>query len=356
MERTGRDKEHVIRLHHAIFGVDRASLDDGEDIPLHALAADVRSVCRAAGHFVDLVDEDNPILLRAAQGLVGHGIHVDELAFFLGHQHAARIADLHAAHLRLFGQHVAHHRADVHARAVDLHILGRVLHLDLNFIILQLAAHELSAQLLAAPGNALALVFRQFRRAGLVAQQHVDGVDGLAVRMQDDVHNPVLGQHGCAGLDLLAGLFLADAHAGLHQIADDALHIPPDVAHLGKLGGLHLDKGSVHQARKPARDFGLAHARGADHQDILGDNLIADLLRQLRAAVAVAQRHGHGALGVVLADDIAVELAHDLLGRQLHIRVTSSMSDMQGIASIASRKSPAGKKEACRPQASSTIT
>ena len=320
MERARRDKEHVIRLDHAVFGVHRAALDDRQDVALNALAAHIRAVGGAPGHLVDLVDEDDAVLLGAAQGFLRHRVHVDQLILFLGDQQTACIGDLHAAHLGLFGHHVAHHRADVHARAVDLHVLRRVLHLDLDLHVLQLAALKLGAQLVRLLGDALLLLGGQLRLLGFVAQQHVNRVDRLAVRVQNQVDDALLGEHGRAHLDLLAGLLLADPHAGLDQIADDALHVAADIADLGEFRRLDLDKRRVHQLGQTAGDFGLAHARRADHQDVFGHDFIPDFLRKLRAAIAVAQGDGDGALGLVLTDDIAIQLANNLFRRQFHIR------------------------------------
>jgi hypothetical protein len=60
------------------------------------------------------------------------------------------------------------------------------------------------------------------------------------------------------------------------------------------------------------RNLGLADAGRADHQDVLGVDFIAQLGRQLLAAPAVAKRHRDGALGLLLADDEAVEFRDDL--------------------------------------------
>ena len=103
-----------------------------------------------------------------------------------------------------------------------------------------------------------------------------------------------------------------------HQIADDGVDIFTDVADLGELGGLDLDEGRIGQLGQAARDLGLAHAGRADHQDVLRRDLAAHLFFDLLAPPAVAQRDGHGALGIVLADDVAVEFRHDLLGRHAH--------------------------------------
>jgi hypothetical protein len=54
-----------------------------------------------------------------------------------------------------------------------------------------------------------------------------------------------------------------------------------------------------------------------DHDDVLGHDVVGDVGRQLLPALAVAQRNGHGALGVLLADDVLVQLGDNLARRQL---------------------------------------
>ena len=90
----------------------------------------------------------------------------------------------------------------------------------------------------------------------------------------------------------------------------------PDVADLGVLRRLDLDEGRLRELGQPPRDLRLPHAGGADHDDVLRRDLVAQLGRQLLAAPAVAQRDGHRALGAVLPDDVAVELGDDLRGRE----------------------------------------
>ena len=203
---------------------------------------------------------------------------------------------------------------------VDFHVLGRILDLDFDLEILQLAAHQLTAQLIRLLGDALLFLRGQFRLLGFVAQQHVNGVDRLAVRMQDEVDDAVLGKHGSACLDLLARFLLADADAGFNQIADDALHIASDIADLSELRRLNLDERRIHQLRQTACDFRLAHAGRSHHQDVLGHNLLANLLGKLCAAITVAQGDRDRTLGVVLTDDIAIQFANDLFRRKFHIR------------------------------------
>src|SRR5690606_17893206 len=76
----------------------------------------------------------------------------------------------------------------------------------------------------------------------------------------------------------------------------------------------HLDERGLGEPRQPARNLGLADAGRPDHQDVLGADLAAQLGRQLLAAPAIAQRHGDGTLGILLAHDVAVEFADDLAG------------------------------------------
>ena len=54
------------------------------------------------------------------------------------------------------------------------------------------------------------------------------------------------------------------------------------------------------------RNLGLAHAGGADHQDVLRRDFAAQFFVDLLAPPTVAQRDGDGALGVRLTDDVAV--------------------------------------------------
>jgi hypothetical protein len=62
-----------------------------------------------------------------------------------------------------------------------------------------------------------------------------------------------------------------------------------------------------------ARDFRLAHPGGADHEDVLGGDFVAQRFFHLLAAPAVAQGDGDGTLGLGLPDDVTIELGDDLL-------------------------------------------
>ena len=88
-----------------------------------------------------------------------------------------------------------------------------------------------------------------------------------------------------------------------------------------------LRNGALRELGQPPGDLGLADAGRADHQDVLGQHLLAQAVRQLLAPPAVAQRDGHGALGVVLADDVAVELGDDLAGEKSNCSCHSKLLD-----------------------------
>ena len=103
----------------------------------------------------------------------------------------------------------------------------------------------------------------------------------------------------------------------LDQVAHDLLDVAADVADLGELGRLDLEERRAGEPRQPARDFGLADAGRADHQDVLRQHLLAQLVVELEPPPAVAQRDRDRALGVVLADDEAVELGDDFAGGEV---------------------------------------
>ncbi len=205
--------------------------------------------------------------------------------------------------------------------------MGRdFLHFDFDQAMLQLAGSELRDHLAALFAQLRLLLGGQLGRTRLVAQQHVDRIGRLfRRRLYDQIGQTHLG--ALAGLDVNARLMdlLGQAYRRFDQIAYDRLHIAADIAHLGELGRLDLDERRVDQLGQTARDLGLAHAGGADHEYVLRRDLFLHLFGELRAAVAVSQRHGDGALGVLLTDDIAVELADNFTGRQLiHASITST--------------------------------
>src|SRR5207253_840055 len=66
-----------------------------------------------------------------------------------------------------------------------------------------------------------------------------------------------------------------------------------------------------------SRNFGLADTSRADHDDVLRHDLFAKVWTQLLPSPPVTQGDGYHALGVLLADDIAIQFLHDLSRRQV---------------------------------------
>ena len=163
--------------------------------------------------------------------------------------------------------------------------------LDVDLLVVEFAGAQLLAEGIA-----------RRRRGGLADER---------------VQNPVLGALMGLGLHLFALLLAHQPDADLDEVADDLLDVAADIADLGELGRLDLDEGRAGEPRQAARDLGLADARGSDHQDVLRHHLFAQASLELLAPPAVAQRDGDGALGVLLADDVAVELGDDLAGGEI---------------------------------------
>ena len=103
-------------------------------------------------------------------------------------------------------------------------------------------------------------------------------------------------------------LLLADHVDGnFNQIANDRFHVPANVAHLRELGRFHFKKRRIGQLGQPARNFCFAHAGGADHDDIFGNDFFGEIGRQLLPPYAITQGDGDRPLGVLLADHVFIE-------------------------------------------------
>ena len=97
----------------------------------------------------------------------------------------------------------------------------------------------------------------------------------------------------------------------LDQVTDNGLDIAADIADLGELGRLDLDKGCIGQAGQATGNFGLADAGRTDHQDVLRCDFLTQGLGHLGTPPAVAQGNGDRFFGVVLADDMLVQFGDD---------------------------------------------
>ena len=143
----------------------------------------------------------------------------------------------------------------------------------------------------------------------------------LDINAGNSRNHPVLGGFLRPGLHILAHLFAGLGDGNIHQIADNLIHIAADIAHFGKLCRLNLQERCFGQLGQPAADLGLAYTRGANHQDVLGIHLVPQIICQPRPPPAIAQGHSHSALGILLADNVAVQFRDDFTRGQVgHIK------------------------------------
>src|SRR5690606_7889274 len=304
VERARRNEEDVVGLDRPVLGRHGRAFHQRQQVALHAFATDIATadVLAALGDLVDLVDEDDAVLLAGLDRGFAHVVLVDQLAGLFLDQLRARGLDRHRALVGLAAGLLREHRPQLlahllHARRghdVDADVDRG---LDLDLALVELAGAQPAAQLETGLG---------FARGRLGAD--VDGGGGLPggaeaeagrrtltarqQRIEDAVFGALLG----LGADLLLGLLAVQLDRGVGEVTDDLLDVLADVADLGEAGRLDLDERRVGQRRQPARDLGLADAGGADHQDVLGHDLVAQLVIELRTAPAVAQRDRDRAL------------------------------------------------------------
>jgi len=315
VEGAGGDEEDMVGLDHAEFCVDRAAFDQRQQVALHALAGDVGAAGVAAlGDLVDLVDKDDAVLLDRFQGAGLEVFFVDQARGFFVADQLEGFLDLQLAALLLALAHVGEEVLQLvghllhPGRCHDFHAGRAFGDLDVDFLVIQLAFAQALAEQLAGVGIA--------RLHWLLGEAH------RTCRRQQGVENAFLGGVLGAVAHLVHLLFAQHFQGCIGQVADDRLDVAADIADLGELGRFHFQEWRIGQLGQAAGDLGLADTGRADHQDVLRGDFLAQLGRQLHAPPAVAQGDGHGALGVVLADDVAVEFVDDLAGRHGHCFVT----------------------------------
>ena len=311
MEGPRGDEQDVVGAYGPVLRGHGAALHQWQQVALDPLAGDIGAAhpLAAAGHLVDLIEEDDAVLLDVLDRPQLELLLVDPLGRLLVAQHLAGIADAQLAPLGAALAEVLEEPLELaghllHARrGHDLHPQGGGGDLYLDLAVVQIPGAQLVAELLAGRarrrGSALLLEARGGRKQGI----------------EDALLGCRLGLIAQPGHLLLAG----HLHRHVGEVADHGLHVPADVAHLGELGRLHLDEGGVRQARQAPRDLGLAHARGPDHEDVLGRDLRAQGLVDLHTPPTVAQGDGHRALGVILTDDMLIQLGDDGLGGDFRI-------------------------------------
>ncbi len=327
MEGAGRDEEDVVRLDRPILGHHGGPLDDRQQPPLDPFAADIRPADGALppGDLVHLIDEDHPGLLGPVDRLQGDLLRLDHALGLLVEQDASSFGNGEVPAPALLGEHAPQHVLEVHPHLLHA-ALGEdgegeepvLLDLDLDHLLVELASEQPASQLrpVGVVGGRL-LLLHGLRRALLEDRRHrvAQALDPLGrtagapplKRIEQALDGAVLGPPP----DRFHLLRAHHAHGGLDQVANHRVHVAADIPDLRVLARLHLDERGADETGQPARDLSLPHPRGADHEDVLRDDLVPDIVGELLAPHAVAQRDGHRSLGGRLADDVLVQLRHD---------------------------------------------
>ena len=133
----------------------------------------------------------------------------------------------------------------------------------------------------------------------------------------ESIDDALLGELCGLFLHIVHALLAHHMHGRLGQITHDGLDIAAHVADLSELRRLDLHERRLDELREAAGNLRLADTGRADHEDVLRNDVLLHRIRQLTTAPAVAQRDGHGFLGLVLTHDIFIELRHDLPRRLL---------------------------------------
>src|ERR1700730_3733718 len=110
----------MIRADEPVAGVDGGSFDNGQDVALHAFAADVGTMASfTAGDLVYFVEKNDAAALHALDGHARNLIHIDELLLLFLDQIIQRFADSHFALARASAE-----QAGQDILEVDVHFLN----------------------------------------------------------------------------------------------------------------------------------------------------------------------------------------------------------------------------------------
>ena len=140
------------------------------------------------------------------------------------------------------------------------------------------------------------------------------------LRWKQHIEQALLCVHLRAVLDFLQLLLAHHVDGNLHQVPHDRIHVAPYVPNFRELRSLNLQKGRVRQLRQAPGNFRFPHARGANHDDVLGHDLVRQIGCELLPPHAIAQRDRHRPLRRLLPNNVLVQLRDNLPGSQLFKR------------------------------------
>src|SRR5439155_21851149 len=107
----GRDEENIVGADDSVARGHGAAFDDGQEIALHALAADIRAVLAVgAGDFVQLIEKNDAGLLYALDGGAMDLLAIDQFFGLLGKENFSRFFHGHSPRFAPAGEHFFDHR------------------------------------------------------------------------------------------------------------------------------------------------------------------------------------------------------------------------------------------------------
>ena len=321
MKSARGDEQDVIGFYHAVFGRDGAPFNERQQIALHPFTRNIGAGDVAAlGNFVDFINEYDAVLFGVRDRLLPDVFVADQaVGFFLG-ELDERVRDRHFLggffllteifeHFAQLIAHFFHTRRGHHFEAG-----GRILaELDRDQFVVQLPAQD-PFTVGSARRIDPALPFLVIAPGGLLLQ-----------RRDERVEHPLERRFAGFLFDLFARAFAFQLNGGFGEIADDRIHVAPDIADFGEFGRLDLDKRRLGKFRQPPGDFRFADAGRADHENVFRGDFTAQRFVDLASAPAAAQSIGHRAFGFLLADDMAVEFLDDFAWGHVQIAVFACM-------------------------------
>ena len=307
----------MVGLHRSMFRRDRRAFDQRQKVALHAFARDVGAAAPfARANLVHLVDEHDAVVLDLVNRFADARFLIDQLVALFGEQ---RPCASFTESLRGLPRCIALPKMSPSEKAETLApgMFG-----NSNIGIEEPDCVSSISISLSSSSPA------RRRRAERLARA------GRGGRADQRIERSIFGRLLGARLHVLAAALLDHHDGDLDQIAHDLLDVAADIADLGEFRRFDFQEGRIGETRETPRDFGLAAAGRADHEDVLRQHLFAHLAFELQPAPAVAQRDRDGALCIILPNDIAIEFGNDLAGREVgHGRFLRNGSRQQAIGS-----------------------
>ena len=116
---------------------------------------------------------------------------------------------------------------------------------------------------------------------------------------QKTLHNELLNILPRLRFQVVLQPLLGHVDGDIEQVANDLVHVFPVEANLRKLGRLHLNKRCLRQFGDPSSDLRLAASSRSDHENVLRDDLILEVIRKLVPSPPIAQSYRHRLLRIV---------------------------------------------------------